>query len=240
MTRLSEDSGESITGGRATAGRVGSGPRQALLHHLPRRHHVGRRIEDQHDRRKPEHGLRANRVEAGNAVERCLERHGHQRLDVVGRQTRALRSALPPAAARTPGTRRAAWSAASSRRRRRAAPPARRRRCGSAARAQPASASVSGSEFGAEQLGGTGGHDLGALGDDRGRSPRDRRRDARSAPVGARRRFLRGPRTPRRRRGCRRARPPQGRRGPAPCSSSGTSTMTRSPGRSVRPVAGSS
>ena len=38
------------------------GARQPLLHHLARRHHVGRRIEDQHDRRQAEHRFRADPV----------------------------------------------------------------------------------------------------------------------------------------------------------------------------------
>ena len=145
------------------------------------------------------------RVEPGHAVERRLERHGDERLDVVGRQAgrfgldfdqrrRELREDVERRRAQRP-----------ARRPRRAAPPARRRRCGCAARARPASASVPRSEFGAEQLGGAGGDDLRARRRCRARSRRGRRRVARSARVVARRRCRRGPRTPTRRRGCRRA-----------------------------------
>ena len=75
-TRLSDDSGDSITGGRATAGSCGRGARQPLLHELPRRASgrvLGSRISTTDDR--PSTDFERIVVEPGHAVERVLERH---------------------------------------------------------------------------------------------------------------------------------------------------------------------
>ena len=82
MTRLSEDSGDMMTGGCAAAGSVGRHARETLLDELPRRNALGAVFEDQDDRRQAEHGLGPEHVEAGHAVHRRLERHADQRLDV--------------------------------------------------------------------------------------------------------------------------------------------------------------
>ncbi len=52
------------------ARKLRSGARQPFLHHLARGHHVARRIEDEHDLREAENGLRTDRAQAGDAVER--------------------------------------------------------------------------------------------------------------------------------------------------------------------------
>ena len=88
ITRLSDDSGESITGGCATAGSVGAArdSRSCTICRAVMTSLDG--IENQDDRRKTEDGLRSNRPQPRNAVERRLQRHGHQRFHVVGRQPR--------------------------------------------------------------------------------------------------------------------------------------------------------
>ena len=74
--------------GREHHGRPGHGGEVAghggepLLDELPRLEEGRALLEDQHDRRQPQHGLRAQRLQPGGAVERVLEGHGDQALDL--------------------------------------------------------------------------------------------------------------------------------------------------------------
>ncbi len=61
ITRLSDDSGDRMTGGLRGGGQRGRDARQTLLHQLSRGNPLGAGLEDQHDRRQPEHGLRPQR-----------------------------------------------------------------------------------------------------------------------------------------------------------------------------------
>ena len=90
ITRLVDDSGCRMTGGRATAGSRTRLGREPLLHELPDLVDVGPFLEDQHHRRQPEHRLRADRLDAGSAVEGVLQRHADQALDLLGRQAGGL------------------------------------------------------------------------------------------------------------------------------------------------------
>ena len=81
ITRLVEESGCRITGGRATTGSRRDFGRDALLHHLPHAERIGAVVEDQHDLREPEHRLRAHRLDVRDAVERVLDRHRDERFD---------------------------------------------------------------------------------------------------------------------------------------------------------------
>ena len=84
--RLSDDSGDSSTGARATAGRLAADPGQPLLDELTRLHQVRALSEDQHDRRQAEHRLRSDGRDLGHAGERALDRHADERLDLECRQ----------------------------------------------------------------------------------------------------------------------------------------------------------
>ncbi len=54
---------------------------ETLLHHLTGAHEVGARLEDEHDGRQPRHGLGANGLQPGNAVEKVrFERYRDQLL----------------------------------------------------------------------------------------------------------------------------------------------------------------
>ena len=145
-------------------------PRQALLHELARGEAVGPVGEDQDDRRQAEHGLGPQRLQSGHAVHRRFERDADERLDVGGGESgrlgldldewrRELREHIKRRFARGPDAKddehdrerhdrtRSRSAAATSAR---IMPPA------------PASASLAGTEFGAEELGRTDGHDHGA------------------------------------------------------------------------------
>ncbi len=50
MTRLSDDSGDRMTGGCAAVGRLDGDAQQPFLHELPRSHQVGALLEDHHHR----------------------------------------------------------------------------------------------------------------------------------------------------------------------------------------------
>ena len=89
ITRLSDDSGDSITGGCATAGSCAAARRQRA----PARAAApssgrcpARRISTTDDR--PSTDFDRMVVETGHAVERVLERHGDQRFDLARRQAR--------------------------------------------------------------------------------------------------------------------------------------------------------
>ena len=81
MTRLSDDSGDRMTGGCAAVGQAGGDPQQALLHQLAGAHQLGPLLEDHHDRRETEHRFRTERAQSGHAVHGVLERDGDQALD---------------------------------------------------------------------------------------------------------------------------------------------------------------
>ena len=84
MTRLSDDSGDSMTGGCATAGSWAAtrDKRSCTICRAVITSLAGSRISTTDD--NPEHGLRSDSVEARDAVERSLQRHRDQRLHVVG------------------------------------------------------------------------------------------------------------------------------------------------------------
>ena len=89
-TRLDEDSGGSSVGGFET---FGSGVRlgQALLDELAAAVDVGPGLEDEHDRRQAGKRLRADHVDALDAVQQVrLERDGDQLLDLLRRQPERL------------------------------------------------------------------------------------------------------------------------------------------------------
>ena len=90
MTRLSDDSGESMTGGRATAGSVAAArdSRSCTICRDVITSVEGSRMSTTEE--SPSTDLDRMRVEPRHAVERRLERHGDERLDVVGRESRRL------------------------------------------------------------------------------------------------------------------------------------------------------
>ena len=85
-TRLVDESGGRMTGGRATAGSRGaSAASRSCTSCRARSRSVPRsKISTTDDR--PEHRLRAHRLQPRHAVQRVLERHGDQALDLLGRQ----------------------------------------------------------------------------------------------------------------------------------------------------------
>ena len=122
MTRLVADNGGIMIGGAAQVGSVGRDRADPLLDQLAGMQQVGPGLEDQLDRRQ----LRAPTSSGATSrpcdpVERLLERHGDERLDVLGREARGRRSGSRPAAGRTRGTR-PPGCRAPGRTRRRAAP----------------------------------------------------------------------------------------------------------------------
>ena len=89
-TRLDDESGGEQS---RRLGHVGQRVRlsQPLLHELPGAVDVGAGREHEHDRRQPRHGLRADHLDALDAVEEVgLERHRDELLDLVGRQAEGL------------------------------------------------------------------------------------------------------------------------------------------------------
>ena len=89
-TRLVDDSGEQDHRRLRRRRQPRRLDREPLLHHLPRRHQVGPLLEDQHHRRQPQHRLRADRLQPDRAVQRVLQRHADQALDLLGREPRRL------------------------------------------------------------------------------------------------------------------------------------------------------
>jgi hypothetical protein len=64
---------------------------ESLGDHLPGTEDVRARLEDEHDRREAGHGLRADRVQPGDAVQQIgLERHRDELLDLFSRQPERL------------------------------------------------------------------------------------------------------------------------------------------------------
>ncbi len=75
-TRLVDDSGGRMHRRPRHRGQRAARRGEPLLHELPgARCRSVPSLEDQHDRRQPEHRLRAERLQARHAVERVLERH---------------------------------------------------------------------------------------------------------------------------------------------------------------------
>ena len=104
--RLSDESGESRTGAMRDRRQLRHRAGEALLHDLARRQKIGPRLEDQHDRRKPEHRLRANDLHAGHAGERRSRSARSRALRPRASTGPALRSGFRRWAARTPERRR--------------------------------------------------------------------------------------------------------------------------------------
>ena len=90
ISRLSDDSGASITGGCALAGNCAAIGAQPLLHVLPGVHAIGVGIENQDDRREAEHRLGSDRLDAGHAGERAFDRDADERFDFGCRQAGRL------------------------------------------------------------------------------------------------------------------------------------------------------
>ena len=75
MTRLVDDSGCKMTGGRATVGKLtGRLGDQPLLHELPNSQRVRSLLENQHDLRETEHRLGTHCLDVRQAVESVLDR----------------------------------------------------------------------------------------------------------------------------------------------------------------------
>ena len=110
-SRLVDDSGERITGLFAAAGSraASTASRSCTTCRAAIRSVPSLRIRT--TRREPQHRLRPDRLEPDRAVERVLQRHADQALDLLGRQPRRLGLDLDQGAARTRGTRPEARSA---------------------------------------------------------------------------------------------------------------------------------
>ena len=89
MARPVAETGASMTGGAAQVGRLGDDRRDALLHQLARPEQVGARLEQQLDRGQLRNRLGPHVVQALDAVQPGLERHGDELLDVGGGQAHA-------------------------------------------------------------------------------------------------------------------------------------------------------
>ena len=126
MTRLVAESGWIMNGGAAHVGSDGVTRRRRSCDELAGPEQVRPGLEDQHDLRQLDDRLRAHDVEALDAGERLLERHGDERSTSSADSPRQS-SGSRPAAARTPGTRRRACPAPAPRRRS-SCPPRRRPR----------------------------------------------------------------------------------------------------------------
>ena len=141
-TRLSDDSGDRMTGGRAAVGKAGwrcAAGAPARADARPSAPSPPRRSAPPTTARAPTSSAACCRPR--HAVQRVLERHRDEAFDLAGREARAPRSGSRPAAARIPGRRRAACPAPPGSRRRSGPAPARRRRAAGGASVQPASAS---------------------------------------------------------------------------------------------------
>ncbi len=82
---------------------------ETFLHELPRLEDVGPRLEDHHDGGEPKDGFGTDRLEEGQAVERILQGHGDERIDLLGGKAGCLRLHLDEGGANSGKTSRGAF-----------------------------------------------------------------------------------------------------------------------------------